>query len=252
MGGHRHPGTARAALTWLVEQKDGRGTWYSTQATVLSLRALLAASGRTFGDGERRVLVQLGDGFQKEVVIPADQAEVLKQLDLSPHLVAGRQRLTLTEKSRTGAGYQVTFRYHLPEEKGEKKEEPLAVSLTYDRTELAVSDTVKATAAVVNRMRQTAPMVLLELPVPPGFAADGEDFAALVRDGRIARFQVEPRRVVVYLRGLAPEKPLEVTYRLRATMPVKVAVPGARVYEYYDPDRQGRSAGVQMTVKARQ
>lgn len=34
--------TARAALLWLIQQKDGRGTWHSTQATILALKALLA------------------------------------------------------------------------------------------------------------------------------------------------------------------------------------------------------------------
>jgi len=35
---------------------------------------------------------------------------------------------------------------------------------------------------------------------------------------------------------------------LRATMPAKVTVPPARAYEYYDPDKQGRSTSAQLTV----
>ena len=35
-----HPDLANAALTYLIQQKDSFGTWYSTQATVLSLKAL--------------------------------------------------------------------------------------------------------------------------------------------------------------------------------------------------------------------
>jgi len=34
-------------------------------------------------------------------------------------------------------------------------------------------------------------------------------------------------------------------------MPVKVTVPAARAYEYYDPDRQGHGKAVKMTVTAR-
>src|SRR5262249_34266011 len=33
----QYPETVRGALTWLTEQKDPRGTWHSTQATVLAL-----------------------------------------------------------------------------------------------------------------------------------------------------------------------------------------------------------------------
>jgi hypothetical protein len=64
-------------------------------------------------------------------------------------------------------------------------------------------------------------------------------------------FLVQPRKVPVYLRDLRPGQPLELTYRLRAIMPVKVAAPGARAYEYYDPDKEGRSPGVRLTAKAR-
>ena len=36
-----HPDLANAALTYLIQQKDNFGTWYSTQATVLTLKALI-------------------------------------------------------------------------------------------------------------------------------------------------------------------------------------------------------------------
>src|SRR3569623_2955575 len=42
--GKRHPETVRGALAWLVSQKDANGTWHSTQATVLALKALLVGS----------------------------------------------------------------------------------------------------------------------------------------------------------------------------------------------------------------
>jgi hypothetical protein len=33
-------------------------------------------------------------------------------------------------------------------------------------------------------------------------------------------------------------------------MAVTINAPGARAYEYYDPDREGRSAGARFTVTA--
>ena len=102
---------------------------------------------------------------------------------------------------------------------------------------------------MTNRQNQTAPMVILDLPIPGGFAIDSDDLAALVKAEKIAKFQVTARQAIVYLRGLEPGKPLKLDYRLRATMPVKVTASPARVYEYYDPGKQGRSAAAQLTVK---
>jgi hypothetical protein len=243
--------TVRAALAWLIAQKDPRGTWYSTQATVLSLKALLAAAGGALGHGERHIEVRMGERLLQELTIPADLAEVMKRVDLAPHLVPGSNRLRIVDKTGSGTGYQVTFRYHLPGPIQDAQDPPLAVSLDYNRTELAVNDTVQATARVENRRKETAPMVMLDLPIPPGFAPLSEDFDSLVQAGTIARFQVAARQILVYLRQLAPARALELSYRLRATMPVKVATPGARAYEYYAPERQSHSRGAHLEVKAK-
>jgi uncharacterized protein YfaS (alpha-2-macroglobulin family) len=249
MTAKQYPATTRSALSWLVSQKDGNGTWHSTQATVLALKALVAATDASLGgDKERRFEIAMGPQFKKGIVISADQAEVMQQIDLSPFLGSGAQELTLAERSDTGAGYQVAFRYHVPGVKPDKAE-PLAIDLAYDRTELEVGGTLKASATVTNRQNQTAPMVILDLPIPGGFAIDSDDLAALVKAEKIAKFQVTARQAIVYLRGLEPGKPLKLDYRLKATMSVKVTASPARVYEYYDPGNQGRSAGAQLTVK---
>jgi hypothetical protein len=241
--------STRGALTWLVEQKDSFGTWHSTQATVLSLKALLAAADKPLGgDKERRIEVKLNDQLVKEIVIPVDQAEVMQQVNLSSKLLAGANHLSMTETSGTGVGYQIAFRYHAAEAEKAGEREPLAIRIDYDRTELSVGDTVKATATVLNRMDTAAPMVILDLPIPAGFALEIEELAKLAADQTIEKFQVNARSAVIYLRGLEPGKPLKVTYALRAKMPVQVTVPAARAYEYYDTQKQGRTRPARMVV----
>jgi hypothetical protein len=95
-------------------------------------------------------------------------------------------------------------------------------------------------------------MVVLDLPIPGGFTMVAEDLAKLVEAKTIAKYQVNARTAVVYLRGLEPGKALEMRYRLRGTMPVKVTVPAGRAYQYYDPDKQGRSAPAQLAVVQKQ
>jgi hypothetical protein len=197
--GKHSPEAVRGALAWLVQQKDARGTWHSTQATVLALKALLAGTGPV-GGGERRLRLTWA-GQTRELVIPADQAEVMWQTDLSAALKPGTHRLTVEETSGTAAGYQVAFRYHVPGTDRPGPAGPLAVDVKYDRSDLRVGDTVTATASVKNRTPQAAPMVILDLPIPPGFGLETADLDAEVKAGRVARYQVTPRTVIVYLRG---------------------------------------------------
>jgi hypothetical protein len=245
-----YPETTRRSLGWLVKQRDARGTWPSTQATVLALKALITSAGKPAGDGERRITIVWG-GQQQTVVIPADQAEVMKQIDLSAGLKPGTQRLTLTETSGTAAGYQVAFRYHIPDGERPEKREPFAVQVTYDHTQVRVDDPIQATARVTNRMAQAAPMVIVDLPIPVGCAVEGESLGALLKEKRIEKYQVAGQSLVVYLRELEAGQSLELKYSLRATMPVNAAIRPARAYEYYDPDKAGTSAAAHLTVLPR-
>jgi len=240
----QYSASVAGALKWLIAQKDGRGTWHSTQATVLALKALVEGTGATLsGDRERRIAIALDGEVLRTVSIPVDQAEVMQQINLTERLRAGEQQLTLTDTTKTGTGYQVAFWYHVDavDPMAERPEEPLSINIAYDRERLAVDDHVDATAVVVNNMDAAAPMVIVDLPIPGGFKIEAGDLQKLVDDGKIARYQITARKAIVYLRGLQPDQQLDVNYRLRATMPVKVAVPPGAAYEYYNPDRRGES-----------
>ncbi len=240
---------AHGALQWLVEQKDANGTWYSTQATVLALKALLAGTDKPLGaEQERRVEIALDGVPVQELMIPKDQGDVVQQLNLADQISAGASRLTLTERTDTAAGYQIALTYNVPEVEPTDDTEALAISVVYDRNELKVADVVTAIATVQNNMTTAAPMVILDLPIPGGFAAEAADFDGLVEAGLIAKYQVTARSIIVYLRELATGQPLELQYRLRATMPVRLTVPPASAYEYYDPDTRAASEPAQLVV----
>jgi uncharacterized protein YfaS (alpha-2-macroglobulin family) len=246
----KRPGSVAAGLAWLMSKKDAHGTWGSTQATVLSLKALLAGTKiAEGGDKERVIEIRLGDKVLKTIAIPPDQAEVMQQFDVPAQLLVGKQTLTLTETTGTASGYQVTLRYHVENTDPGPASRFFDVNLTYDRTEVNMLDMVAVKARVVNRQPSPAAMVMLTLPVPPGFVPLTDDLESLQRDGKIAKFSVEPRQIVVYLRELRRERPLDVRYRLQAVLPVKALSRGARVYEYYAPEREAISVPIVLTVK---
>jgi uncharacterized protein YfaS (alpha-2-macroglobulin family) len=243
----QHLASARAALAWIAQQRDASGTWHSTQATVLALKAILAGTGSLSEDRERRIEWTWNDGRKETLVIAADQTEVMKQLDLSSHLSAGRHTLTLAEPTGSAANFQVAFRYHVPSAKG-PTEGRLGLTVRYDREKLRVGETVAALASVAKHGTKSAPMVMVELPIPAGFTVVADSFARMMEEGKIAKYEIQPLAVLVYLRELPAGKPLELPYGLLSVMPAQVAVPAARAYEYYDPDREGRSAEARLVV----
>lgn len=252
-----HRSDADSALAWLVQQKDSHGTWHTTQATVLALKALLAAADGPKHDLKPRVVHVAIDGQPvRQIEISAEQADVMQQIDLTAAIPIGNHRMTITDRGDSMPGYQIASRYYLPQELIENRhkdaatDSQLSISLKFDRTELPQGDRLAVSAAAVNRRAIVAPMVLLDLPIPPGFSAELADFEALMSSGKIDKYQVTQRSVIVYLRELQPKVPLELNYHLRATMPVKARVRPALISHYYDPDVQAESAPAELTVTA--
>ncbi len=248
MAGKRHPEVVRQALAWLVSKKDAGGTWHSTQATVVALKALIAGTAAPAEAEDREVRVVV-NGKAKTLPIPADQAEVLKRIDLTELLnVSGRNEVRVEGTKGGAAGWQLVSRHHAPEEKAPAPASPLGIAVAYDRTKLEAGGVVKATARAVNNTEAELPMVMLELPVPPGFAADTAAFDKLAADGVIGKYEVRPRSVLVYLRALPAGGPLTLEYTLRARLAVKAEAGPARAWEYYDPAKEARTAAVRFEV----
>lgn len=244
----RDPQLVRGALAWLIAQKDARGTLPSTQATVLALKALIEGTGKPLGaEVTRSIRLTMNDDVERQISIPVAQAEVMQQIDLTDRLRPGDNRINLEESTGSASGYQIAYHYNVPAPQPQD-DQPLAIILDYDRSDLKVGQTMTATARVTNRMGETAPMVILDLPIPAGFAPDPADFAKLIGAGGVAKYQITPRSIIVYLRSLAPNQPMTLSYRLNATMPVKITAPPARVYEYYNPARQAESAPRPISV----
>jgi uncharacterized protein YfaS (alpha-2-macroglobulin family) len=246
-----HPATARSALAWLITQKDSSGTWHSTQATVLALRALLAATTAPLGSGQSRHIELLIDGHKQDLQIPADQDEVMRQVDLSSYLKPGGAiSLDLHELSNTGVGYQVNFRYNVPTPASAQPTDPLTITLNFDRTEVAVGDKLQATATITNHQQFASPMVIVTLPIPAGFSAD-DNLKLLRQIPSVEKVQITPRTLVVYLRSLAPQKPLELKYQLKANTPASVTIPPANIYEYYDPAKRAQTPERKVVIADR-
>jgi alpha-2-macroglobulin-like protein len=247
---NENPATARGALGWLIAQKDSLGTWYTTQATVLALKALLTGAGKSLSKPQVRKIDVLLDGATiRTVEISADQSDVVRQIDLTSLAGAGNHKLRLIERTDTATGYQVALKYHLPSPSAKPEQPALGIELAYDRANLAVDETLIATARLTNNTQAAMPMVIVDLPIPAGFVVEAQAFDALVSSGRIAKYQLTPRSAILYLISLPEGKTIEFDYRLRATMPVKITAQPAQAYEYYNPDRKAASGPASLTVR---
>jgi len=255
--GEREPALVSRAVTWLVSGKDSYGTWHSTQATIQALRALITAERLMKGTGEATVTVTVDGKTHSTMVIDEESSDVLRMIELSSLATPGGHLVELKTESGE-AGEEASFFYRLSGSywlergsapKGGAPEEPMRITVRYDRTELAVNDTIGVSATVENLRPLAARMVIVDLGLPPGFTLETDKLDELVASGAVAKYEVAGRQLVVYLEEVEAEKAVTVEYGLRARFPLEAETGEAGVYEYYNPEVKAGAPPVRVKVR---
>ncbi|HEX2569217.1 MAG TPA: MG2 domain-containing protein [Polyangia bacterium] len=259
LDGHAPLGHIERAVTYLLGAKDSFGNWYSTQATILSLKALLAWQERGTRPGRGLLHVDV-DGVEVTSAPVDTTADLLQQIALPQVALPGPRphRIRLRYAGSGSIGYQLVARWYEPRlaratapgpvPATAATDEDLTVRVGYDRTTLGLGESTTATVHVASRAAKPADMPIVTVGLPPGLDVDPEDFERLVREHVVAKVQRGAREAIFYLTHLAPGQTLSFHYRLRPRFPVQVQAPAATIYEYYRPEHRASDAPILLTV----
>jgi uncharacterized protein YfaS (alpha-2-macroglobulin family) len=249
-------GTARKALTYIASKKDAYGTWGTTQATIMALRALLTATEKGAADVRGTVVVLLNGTPAEKLELTPENNDLLHQFVFKNVDAQSASTVGLQFEGKGGLAYQIVGSYYLPwDEKAAG--EPLSIDVTYDRTRLAQDDVATASATVRNNLQKTANMVMVDLGIPPGFDLLSEDLqdyqekSAHHKSGHLSKFSLTATQALLYFDSFAPGEVVTLKYRLRAKYPIRARTFKSRVYEYYDPEIASVARPVQLEVRKR-
>ena len=256
----QHTELANQALTYLIQQKDSYGTWHSTQATVLTLKALLF-SVRKGGEGaDATIRVSLNGEEADPIEINEDNFDVVQVVSFTDRPVHGDNKLRIQVEGKGNMMYQVSSRYYLPWDRvplPTGDETLMDIQVDYDRTALAVNDVIEV-GVRVELKKGAARQAIVDLGIPPGFDVLTEDLAAIVaRDtdrppdyegATLSRFDLTGRQIILYLEDLQAGQPLEFSYRIRARYPIKAQAPPSSAYDYYNPGISAVAAPAAISV----
>ncbi len=251
-----HPDLANGALTYLIAEKDSYGTWYSTQATVLSLKALIQSVRSGAEHANATVTLRLNGSQEHVLQVTPENFDVVQQVSFEDVNIGADNTVEIEVSGEGSLMYQVTGSYYLPWDKLTlypelvPQEDLVTIDVAYDRTELEVNDTVNVKVTVsLNQEGGRAESALIDLGLPPGFSVQTEDLDALVARyndtppeyefAKIERYELTGRQVLVYLTNLSNGRPIDFTFGLKARFPLRVQTPASTAYDYYNPDVQG-------------
>ncbi|HKR83610.1 MAG TPA: hypothetical protein VJS37_05510, partial [Terriglobales bacterium] len=246
--------TTRKALSYIAAKKDAAGTWGTTQATIMALRALLLSTEKGAADVRGTVEVLLNGKSVEKLDLTPQNNDLLHQFVFRSIDEKSPNSVQVRFNGKGGLAYQVVGSYFLPWEE-KPISEAMSIEVAYDRTQLDQNDIATATATIRNNLLKNANMVMVDLGIAPGFDLLSEDLQAYqekskgLKSGRLEKFSLTATQAILYFDSFAPGETVKLRFRLRAKYPIRARTFRSRVYEYYDPQVSAVARPVQLEVR---
>lgn len=246
----KHVNTVNKAISFLVKSKYPGGTWGSTQATILSLKCLLASLKGSAENVNAVVKVYMNGKEQETITLDKNNADMMFLVDLAKETVEGKNDLTISIDGKGNPMYEIASRFYIPWHlvEPEQKKDILSIDVAYDKTKLTQDDVVTCRVKITNNIAASADMVIVDLGIPPGFSVETADLQTLVGK-QIQKYNLTSRQVILYIERIDYKKPLDFSFGLRAKFPIKAKTPTSKVYKYYEPEVETLAEPVNIEVK---
>ncbi|RKI43650.1 A-macroglobulin complement component [Corallococcus sp. AB004] len=241
-------GNVERAMKFLAESSDG-GRYGATQSTVLALRAIIAydkARASKLTPGLVRVYVD-GRPVGEPVRFDGSSQEALKLPDVSALLGTGERRVELRMEGGAELPYSVEVTYNMltPDS---SKDTAVTLEVALAKTALTEGEPTEARVVVANRTGQKLPTAVAIFGVPGGLEVRHDQLKELVKRQVVDAYEVIGRDVVLYWRGMEPNKRIDVPLSLVAAVPGTYTGPSSRAYLYYADEHKVWSEGVKVSI----
>lgn len=247
-------------LLFLLKNQDRYGVWYSTQATINVLDAMLSlmsANSRPNSSSSPVEVLVNGQSVQT-LNLPTDSKMTAPlTVNLSSFIRNGNNKV---EVRRANGGspvsVQVVTNFYIPWKDAKSSAgvrsgdaESLKLETNCDKTESSVNGEITCRVKAERIGFRGYGMLLAEIGLPPGADVDRASLDSAVKssDWSITDYDVLPDRVVVYLWPRAGGSQFSFKFKPRFPMTAKAAA--STIYDYYNPEARASVAPGIFTVK---
>ena len=228
-------------INHIISGKDTYGTWGTTQATILSLKALVEYEGNTTIK-EQEIKVSLNDD-NKKIQVEKDNLDIY-QVNFGKVDKENKLQIDL-EKGKIY--YEVIQEYYMDYEKY-AKENKLQIDNKID-TNVKVNDVITQNIKISNISEDEIANGMVEISVPQACSVKEESLSKLQSYGVIEKYEYSYDKIYLYLRNFDKNEYVDIQVQYKADYPANVTGGSVRVYDYYNPDIQGLSMPIKIEIK---
>ena len=228
-----HPSTNNMLIDYIISQRDPWGTWHSTQATILCLKALVTHDTTAHLE-EGQITVTIGNQHQV-IDISKDNT-----LDFYAVTFNGLTRENIIDINFPNLGrmvYKFVQEFYAPFDSVEL-DRGFEITASMN-TELAVHQRVEQELRIVNSSGSLVKNALAAISIPQGFTVERSSLAYLQHQGIIERYETRFDTINLYLRDIEPGEITDIVIAYRPSFPVNITGGHVRVFDYYNPTIEG-------------
>ncbi|XP_053279690.1 alpha-2-macroglobulin isoform X2 [Pleuronectes platessa] len=221
-------------VRWLTGQQNYYGGFSSTQDTVVALQALALYSTLVFSpDGSSTVMVQSPSG-QLSFDVNRDNKLLYQEKTLQD--VIGKYSVKV--KGSACASIQISLNYNIPTPT-EVTSFSVEVKPEADCAKNKLSLLLKC---LYHGKENNTNMVILDIKMLSGFVPDPQSLKELKGALLVDRVEEKEDHVMVYIRELPKDIPINYRLRLIQELPVQNLKPAVvKMYDYYQPSDQAET-----------
>lgn len=232
-------------IKFLVSQKDARGSWGTTQGTILALKAINSYS-QNADLKNQTITVKLNNQEQK-IDIKKDALDIY---ELEFDNVSKENRFSI-DMEKGKIAYEIIKNYYQKYDDLKKNEnlvvaQNISILLNKDETNKEINTNVFAKVndilnqtIVVKNNEEYIENGLLEINIPQGTTPVEESLLNLKYKGLIEKYEYNYSKINIYLRGFEVGKEITLDIQYRALYPETISGAAIRFYDYYNPDVEG-------------
>lgn len=233
--------TNKSLVNYLFSKKDKFGNWYSTQATVLALKAINEFK-ETEDIKNQTISVKVNSDEQKIEI----NDNPLELYELTFNNLNKENKLNINME-KGNVYYEVIEEYYMPYEKIDTSKDDIEISVNANKT-LKVNEILDANIKLTNKGKDSIYNGMVTIDIPQGFSVLEESLSKLKTKGIIEKYETSYRTVNLYLRNFDISQISDLNVQFRAMYPVEVTGLSVRAYDYYNPEIEGKAMPIMINV----
>ena len=249
--------TIKDATGWISKQRGGSGSFGSTQATILALKALIeyTKANKKPAESGRITLKINGESFTKDFTEKDQEVITLEIPTPEKYFGPGENQATVEITTRQAYPFSLSWSGNaLTPVSAEKCAVELTTALS--KRQVAEGETVRLDVGLKNKTEAGQGMVVAIVGIPGGckLPPDRKQLKELREKGVISFYETNGRELVLYWREIAPkghpQGDISLSLDLIAEIPGDYSGPASRAYLYYNADNKDWVQPLKVQIEA--